>query len=553
MAYNKALPFAVPPHIAAICLLCLAWILPGLIGHDPWKPDEAYSFGLVYHILQGGDWVVPTLAGEPFMEKPPLFYLSAALFAWMLSPLLPLHEGAMLTSGFYMALTFLFVGLGGRELYRKESGLISPIVLLGCLGLLIRTHQLITDVSMLAGFAIGLYGLALSLRRPVLAGLWLGAGVGIGFMSKGLIVPGVLGVVSLLLPVLFKCWRNRGYANCLLVALVAATPWLTIWPFALYQRSPALFVEWFWLNNLGSFFGHVVLAGTGKGYTFYLKLLPWYAWPALPLALWALWKHKSVILNAPGIQLPLITFLVMLLVLSLAANARELYALPMLLPLSLLATASLETLPGGAARALNWLGIVVFGSIAMLLWLGWMALMTNQPAVIAAFLENYQADFKGEFGGLTFGIALTYTVLWFVTVCRSHRSNFQIVINWACGITLIWALAMTLWLPFLDATKSYRSMIASLQQALPPKHHCISSRTLGEGQRAMLEYFGGIITFRMEIPDRNKNCDLLLTQDDGRSQGIPEGSWEKIWEGNRPGDKDERYRLYRRIDFLAGH
>lgn len=357
MVYTKTLPFSVSPHIVAISLLCLAWILPGFIGLDPWKPDEAYSFGLVYHILQSGDWIVPTLAHEPFMEKPPFFYLSAALFAWMLSPSLPLHTGAMLTSGFYMALTLLFVGLGGRELYRKKSGLISPIVLIGCLGLLIRTHQLITDVSMLTGFAMGLYGLALALRRPALAGFWLGTGVGIGFMSKGLVVPGIMGVVSLLLPVLFKSWRNRGYANCLLVALVAATPWLTIWPLALYHRSPALFVEWFWLNNLGSFFGHVVLAGTGKGYAFYLKLLPWYAWPALPLAFWALWKNKAVILSAPGIQLPLITFLVMLLALSLAANARELYALPMLLPLSLLATASLETLPGGAARALNWLGV----------------------------------------------------------------------------------------------------------------------------------------------------------------------------------------------------
>ena len=53
----------------------------GLLGRDPWKPDEAYSFGLVYHILQSGDWVIPTLAQEPFMEKPPLFYLTAALFA----------------------------------------------------------------------------------------------------------------------------------------------------------------------------------------------------------------------------------------------------------------------------------------------------------------------------------------------------------------------------------------------------------------------------------------------------------------------------------------
>ena len=35
-------------------LLCLAWILPGLVGHDPWKPDEAYTFGLVYQILKAG-------------------------------------------------------------------------------------------------------------------------------------------------------------------------------------------------------------------------------------------------------------------------------------------------------------------------------------------------------------------------------------------------------------------------------------------------------------------------------------------------------------------
>jgi hypothetical protein len=27
----------------------------------------------------------------------------------------------------------------------------------------------------------------------------------------------------------------------------------------------------------------------------------------------------------------------------------------------------------------------------------------------------------------------------------------------------------------------------------------------------------------------------------------PTGNWRKIWEGGRPGDKDERYRLYQRV------
>ena len=44
-----------------LCLVALlaAFLLAGTIGHDPWKPDEAYSFGLVFHILQSGEWVVP--------------------------------------------------------------------------------------------------------------------------------------------------------------------------------------------------------------------------------------------------------------------------------------------------------------------------------------------------------------------------------------------------------------------------------------------------------------------------------------------------------------
>src|SRR5271170_5171654 len=88
-----------------VCLLAAAWILPGLVGHDPWKPDEAYTFGIVYHTVQSGDWVVPELAQESFMEKPPLYYLSAAATASLLSPLLPLHDAARLTTGVYMALT----------------------------------------------------------------------------------------------------------------------------------------------------------------------------------------------------------------------------------------------------------------------------------------------------------------------------------------------------------------------------------------------------------------------------------------------------------------
>ena len=113
-----------------ITLLCCLWILPGLVGHDPWKTDEAFTFGVVYDMLRGGSWLVPTLAGEVFLDEPPLYYLTAALTATLTSPLLPLHDGARLATGVFMALTLLFCGMAGRELHGKGNGAIAGLLLM---------------------------------------------------------------------------------------------------------------------------------------------------------------------------------------------------------------------------------------------------------------------------------------------------------------------------------------------------------------------------------------------------------------------------------------
>lgn len=61
--------------------LVFFFVFAGLTGHDPWKADEAYIFGVVQHMLETSDLVIPILAGEPFMAKPPLFYWVATAFA----------------------------------------------------------------------------------------------------------------------------------------------------------------------------------------------------------------------------------------------------------------------------------------------------------------------------------------------------------------------------------------------------------------------------------------------------------------------------------------
>lgn len=530
-----------PTKALFLGMLCTVWLLTGLIGHDPWKPDEAYSFGLVYHILQSGDWLVPTLAGDDFLEKPPLFYWTAAIFAKLSASFLPLHDGARLASGFYMALTLAFTAAAGRELFGKSAGWASVIILMGSLGLLVRAHLMVTDLALLTGCAMMIYGFALSERRPVLAGLILGTGLGIGFMSKGFVEPIFFLLISASL-LFFSAWRTRTFAITLGVALLSALPWLTIWPSLLYLRSPQLFAEWAWQLNIGKVVDYA-RHGDHSDTFYYLTLLPWFAWPAAPLAIWAVWEARKKLSQSSEFQLLLVTFGVMLITLSLSPRINDLCALPMLLPLSLLATAALFTMRRGAANALDWFGIMTFALLAIFLWWGWTGLLVDSPAHITQLLKDYRPGFEPVFQQNQFFMAVFVTVLWMVLVWRVGRSIRRSVINWATGVTLLWVLAVTLWMPWLDNTKSYRSMVVSFKQALPKHYICVSGEGVGEAQRAMLQYFAEV-TVR-ELP--RKECDLKLIQSSGTS-GYSENQkdWKKIWEGGRSGDKGERFSLYQR-------
>lgn len=538
-------PFRQAPriHLGWVIALCTFWTLLGLVGHDPWKPDEAYGFGLVYSILQGGDWVIPMLAGEPFMEKPPLYYLTAAALAKLFSGWLPLHDGARLASGLYMGVALVFTALTGRELWGKGYGRITALIMIACFGLVVRTHQLITDTALLAGVAIALYGLALAPRRPAIAGIIIGSGMGIGFMSKGLFEPGVIAITALLLPFLSSAWRSRRYAICLAIALIAALPWLTVWPFLLYQRAPGLFTEWLWINNLGRLTGATPLPASHEP-AYYFTILPWFAWPALPLALWTLWRHNWKEGLIPAIALPLAAFLVIVLILSTAVIARDVYALPLLPPLAVLATVAVNSLRRGAANSLDWFSVMTFSLVAGVLWLGWYATLSGQPAVFAHWFEKRQPGYTVHINGLALFLAVALSTAWIMVIARMPRSALRGIVNSALGITLVWGLLATIWLPWLDADKSYRAMITSMQGSMPSQYNCIGSKQLGEPQRALLHYFAGIITLRDEIDDNH--CELKLIQSRADLMEPPGQGWKLVWQGHRQGDNTELYTLLQR-------
>ncbi|HXV12446.1 MAG TPA: glycosyltransferase family 39 protein [Burkholderiales bacterium] len=534
-----------PSRTALITLLCIAWILPGLVGHDPWKPDEADTFGVVYSILEGGSWVVPHIAGEPFLERPPLFYLTAAASARVFSGLFPLHDAARLITGLWMALTFVFVGAAARELHGDGRGGIAVLLLLGCFGLVVRSHQLITDVAMLTGFAMAYYGWTLILRRPAAGGLWTGTGIGIAFLANGLLPLAIAGSIALVLPLVSHSWRNRGYASALIMASLAAAPWLIVWPLLLYGQSPALFERWLWDHNIGAYLGKV--QGLDRGSTHYFEILPWYAFPAWLLALWALWRARGPGLVRPAVVVPVTGFAMTLAWLSGSADARELLALPLLLPVALLAVPAPDTLRRGASNAWYWFGVMAFSFFIAAFWFYWSGLELGVPARLHAHLHRIRPGYTPGFRWLPFVLGILYTAAWCLVLWRLERNAERPLLTWAAGITAMWGVLATLFLGWVDTTKTYRNMITSLQLALPKQFDCIASRGLGEPQRAMLHYFAGIITYREEGP-RQRGCELILVQGVPQYEVIPRGSWTRIWEGSRPRDKDEHFRLYRRAE-----
>ncbi len=533
---------------ATFLVLVAFFLILGLVGHDPWKQDETYVFGIIQHLLDTGDWIVPQVAGEPFMEKPPLYYWVAAAFAWICSPWLQLHDGARLATGFFMALTSASLGWSARHWWGNGAGRYSVLVLLGCLGTVFYSHLMLTDIPLLTGFSVAICGFALALNRASLGGLLLGVGVGTGFLAKGMIAPAVLSLVALLLPICFQTWRSRVYFRAMPIALLTALPFLLIWPTALYLRSPALFMDWFWLNNIGRFFGFSVpLLGAPHTEGFWTDTLPWFTFPALPLALFTLWQQRRMLPESAPLQFSLLLSAVFMAVLAASASARSNYALPLLLPLCLLAAPAVTTLPSRVERIWTWGSHALFGTLAFAIWTIWVRMLIHGslPPHLTLLSRYLPSNFKPQLGfnALVLAPALTLLIIWIAWRERRYTPG---LLSWIGGITLCWGLIATLWLDWIDYAKSYRSVFISMHMAMPSDHQCIASRGLGESERAMLYYVLGVTTKRQELqPD--PDCDLLLIN--GLASSPPKemetDRWRLIWEGARPSDERERFWLFK--------
>lgn len=555
----------------ALFVLCLLYILPGLFGRDPWKTDDAAGFGIMWTMAHGvwQDWLWPNIVGLPMADKGPLtFWIGALcikLFGWLIGDALAARISTviffLLGSLSVWYATFLLgrrneaqplkLAFGGQPESIDFGRTLADgalLIYLGCLGLLLQSHETSAEALQVALIAASLYAAVRLFDQPSRrAAIGCGVALGLLALTRGWIVPAVLLTGLLALAEL----RDRALLRRLLFLTLPTSCAITaIWVVLANLLQPfnsSPIAEWAsW--NLGQ-----VGVPALKNVHYFLRYGIWFTWPAWPFAGWAVyaWRKQRAALH---ITLPA-TFVIVAVVLELT-NPTEAKAilLPLLPPLAILAAFGLPTMKRGAINAVDWFSVMTLSTSAAFIWIGWIAKQTGWPSQIARNAFKLAPGFAPEFNLLAVLVAAVATAAWIGLVhwriSRQPSVLWRAVVLSSGGVSLCWLLLMTLWLPWINYGKSYAGVAQQIALKLPASSTACVDTNVGPTQRTSFAYFGQV----RFAPFGGGRCDFLLLQDgnvprDDASLFQPFGGkqqWRLMWEGRRPSDRDERFRLYRR-------
>jgi 4-amino-4-deoxy-L-arabinose transferase-like glycosyltransferase len=534
-----------PPHPAALAALAALFILPGLADHDLWKSQDAIALGVVHAMAASGDLLVPRIAGERWLYDQPLYHWIALAFGAAFRWALEFHDAARLASGAFVGGALAFIYLAAREWSepetRRASAAAALLLLLGSVGLLVHAHEALPELASLTAVSGALAAAAYAQRLPLAAGVSFGVALGLAFLAATWIAPLALAIAAVAASIVCPEWRNRRSATFLAGALIAALLIGGTWPLALAAYAPPAFAEWRAILTSRE-------ATAGANLRHFIGTASWFTWPAWPLALWTAWSLRRR-LAEPRLLVPGVTALVMIALFIAWGPPQDENLVPLLAPLSLFGVYGIFTLRRGAAGAFDWFGALTFAVFTGFVWLGYLAMLTGLPAPIARKFARIAPGYVTHFHLLVVLLAALLAAAWFYLVFFTASSPVRSVARWAVGIVLLWGTFTALWMPWVDYQKSYRAVALELKRRLPARVPCLAERYLGISQAAALDYHGGIRAQSYDVL-KPAACRYVLVQGSPQHElDAPPSSgglrWTKLADVGRPGDRAERYRLYR--------
>ena len=376
----------------------LALALPCFL-YDLNLPDEPRVAHTSFEMLRTGDFVLPTVNGDSFLDTPPCFYWLLALWYWLVGTepdgvarLLPVACGVG---------TLLVTYLLTRRHAGRRAGLLSVAILASTFHFWDISHRVTVDMALTLFTNAALFCLAAILLESRIR-LWWGPLFGVfaamTFLTKGVVGPGILSLVLVAMLVRHRDLWTRARFVALVSSVAAAVVVLLPWIGALYLRDPsypsAMAFEHVWQRAVGGVahnpsnwqFSHRML----------LHLMPWTI--VLPFVLYGqgrrAWKRSGADDRdtARFIEFLLLAFLLPLVVLLISRGKRNLYLLPVVPAVAMLTGIWLERqldarLPGRLVAALVW--ICGLGGAAGLVATLLVAPANRSGLVLAALIVHF--------------------------------------------------------------------------------------------------------------------------------------------------------------------
>ena len=268
-----------------LAILLAAYLLPLVVPVPLMEDDEGLHAAIAREMVERGDWTVPRLLDEPFLDKPILYFWmqAASLSAFGAS------EFAVRLPGTLMAIAGVAAtGWLGRVLFGALAGrwaaLCYATMLLPYAVSLAPLHDLV--MVPLVALALGAFWRAHhATSTPHVAGWALAAGVvlGLSMLGKGLTGVGLIGVGM----VTWMAWTRTWSLRLIVVAGVALVIGALIaWPWyaAMEQASPG-YLRYFILERHVGGVTSATQRHAGRPVWYYVPVLLGGTWPWLFTAL----------------------------------------------------------------------------------------------------------------------------------------------------------------------------------------------------------------------------------------------------------------------------
>jgi len=389
--------------VIAVFLLTL-YLLPGL-NHGLWRPDEPRVAGISAEMARTKDFVVPKINNRPFLEKPPLYFMTTSLAASLLGG--DNDVNYRLVSLIFGIVTILTAFRLASKNSSATEGLMAAGILASTWEFFMLSRWLLVDIALVCFVALAMLSYqSLMQNNRASYSIAFALSIGLSFLVKGLVGPAII-AAAVLTDIIRR--RNMGCIKKLRLLPVLGMMLLPViaWTSLLYLRGGWPFVrEVIMVNNFMRFLGSPEGAALGHqhGILFYLEsfprgFLPW-TFLFIPAAFASLRNFRK--------DSYISWFLGPVVLLSLSSTKRGIYLVPLY--------------PAAACMVAHWLI-----QPPKLTWEKIMIAITWTIAVIGCFLP-----FAGIFLGIPlFGVcAGILSLAGLFLVWKEHSS-------WMRGLSLV--------------------------------------------------------------------------------------------------------------------